>query len=140
MYRWRRQARRSVPAGAIGRPGKSQNPESSVRVPWRATRCPLGEDGNVLVADGVMFSQLDEGLVDRLGNHVVLVAVRAKQAAGVGLDPGPAGSSADGEVAQPQLGKGETGKIPAVRKTESRVRAAHDRRPGKATANRGQGA
>jgi hypothetical protein len=45
------------------------------------------------------------------------VAVRAKQAAGVGLDPGPAGSSADGEVAQPQLGKGETGKIPAVRKS-----------------------
>ncbi len=103
-------------------------------------RCPLGEDRNVLVADGVLFSQLDEGFVDRLGNHVVLVAVRAEQAAGVGLDSGPAGSSADSQVAQPQLGKGEAGKIPAIRKAESRTKAAHDRRPDETVANRGQGA
>ena len=84
----------------------------------------------------VIFAQVGEVLVDRLGDHLVLVAVRAELAAGVGRDLGRAGGSADGQVAQPQLGQSKAGKIPAVRKPEPRAGAAHDARPGDTAANR----
>jgi hypothetical protein len=75
----------------------------------------------------VIVSLVGEVLVDRLGDHVVLVAIRAELAAGVGREPDRAGGPADGQVAQPQRGKGEAGQIPAVRKTEPRAGAAHAR-------------
>jgi hypothetical protein len=76
-----------------------------VRSGWRCPTCCwlLGEERDVLVADGVVYSPVDEVLVDGLGDHVVLVAVRAEQAVGVGREPGRAGGPADGQVAQPQL-------------------------------------
>jgi hypothetical protein len=119
-------------------------PPEPIRSPLSASgglaecRCPLAKERNVQVADRVVFSPAGEVLVDGLGDHVVLVAVRAEPAAGVGRYPSRAGASADGYVAQPQLVEAEAGKIPAVRKAKSGTGATHNRQPADPTANRGE--
>jgi hypothetical protein len=49
----------------------------AVRPEQRWEALLLSGERDVLVADGVVFSLVHEVLVDRLGDHVVLVAVRA---------------------------------------------------------------
>jgi hypothetical protein len=57
----------------------------------------------VLVADRMVFSAVDEVLVESLGDEVVLVGVRGEQAEGAGLDLQFGGITPDRVVTEPQL-------------------------------------